>query len=631
MKINLFEEIRERSRFGRSKYISKHNLKNSIFGNENPLSSGTNEFRVNESQKIWGVVLISIISFLTFLLFVSQSFKLQIVEGEDNLTLADGNRIRVVDVRAERGLISDKNGEVLVRNKPAFSLIMSTDVCFFSSLGGVEKCLTDLSLFLDNLDLDVNIIDIKNDVLSGKANVVIATDLSKDEIIPIETRLIKYPNFSIDVTPQREYVFGPSFSHLLGYVGFAETRAPVIVGKEGVEFQYNSQISGIDGGEVVQVDSLGRRINVLLTKNSIPGRSITLYVDYGLQNLAFELLKEKVENSDATAGVVVAQDPKNGGVLALVSYPTYDPNPLSKGISSHEFNELKNDSGFPFFNRAIAASYPPASTFKMIMASAALMEKVIGEFQEIFDIGFIQIGSFIYRNWKLDGHGLVNMRRAIQVSNDTYFYTVGGGYGSVEGLGIEKISDWARKFGFGVRSGIDLPGEVQGFMPNGKNREWYLGDTYITSIGQGDVLATPLQLNNVTTYFANDGFLFVPKVVKSIDGVEQDTEIISQYVIDEHTHEVVREGLKLAVESGGTGYPLFDFSQRHPGIELGGKTGTAEFGGPNSEVTHAWFTVFGPFEDAEIALTVFLEGGGSGASEAAPIAKELLDYWFRDR
>lgn len=630
MKTNLFEEIREWSKFGRSKH-SKHNLEASIFGEENPLSSKDQSLKIVGKQKVWNSVSLVILTFLIFLFFISKAFKLQVVEGNENLTLAEGNRIRIIDERAERGLIYDSNGIVLVRNFPAFSLVMNTDVCFFSSLGGVDKCLADLNLFLVDLGLELDINEIKNDVLDGKSNVVIASGLNKEQIIPIETKLIKFPNFSIDVTPQREYIFGPSFAHLAGYVGFAETQTPVIEGKDGVEFQYNSQISGIDGGEVVQVDSSGRKISTLLAKKSIPGRSITLYTDSGLQNLAHQLLKEKIDSSEAIAGAVVAQDPRNGGVLALVSYPSYDPNSLSKGISSEEFGLLQNDPSFPFFNRATAASYPPASTFKMIMASAALMERVIGEFQEIFDSGFIQIGSFIYRNWKLDGHGLVNLRRAIQVSNDTYFYTVGGGYGAVSGLGIERIANWAQKFGFGFTTGVDLPGEVPGFMPDGTGREWYLGDTYITSIGQGDVLATPLQLNNVTTYFANDGFLFVPKVVKSIDGVEQDTEIISQYIIDEHTHEVVREGLNLAVESGGTGYPLFDFYIRHPGIELGGKTGTAEFGGPNSEDTHAWFTVFGPYEDSEIALTVFLEGGGSGASEAAPIAKELLDYWFRDR
>jgi penicillin-binding protein 2 len=336
-----------------------------------------------------------------------------------------------------------------------------------------------------------------------------------------------------------------------------------------------------------------------------------------------------VDKGDAIAGAIVAQDPGTGGVLALVSYPSFDPNTLSEGLSQEEFNKISQNPAFPFFNRVISATYPPGSVFKMVMASAVLAENLISEHYQINDKGFISVGEFIFRNWKLDGHGLVDLRRALQVSNDTYFYTVGGGYGGVPGLGIEKISEWSKKFGYGSKTGINLQGEEGGFVPDGSYRDWYLGDTYITSIGQGDMLATPLQVNQITSYFANGGYLLKPQIVKKIEGAgETDVEVISQFLISEEAYEIVREGLNLAVSPGGTGYPVYDIPDKFEGVTLGGKTGTSEFGGPDSDETHAWFTVFGPMDKATIALTVFLEGGGEGSHDAAPIARELLDLWF---
>jgi penicillin-binding protein 2 len=260
----------------------------------------------------------------------------------------------------------------------------------------------------------------------------------------------------------------------------------------------------------------------------------------------------------------------------------------------------------------------------------------------IIDPGYVLVNGFRFNNWKLEGHGEVNIVRALQVSNDTFFYTVGGGYGSVRGVGIESLYNWARRFGIGVPTGIDLSNEEAGYMPNGTKGEWYLGNTFITAIGQGQVLTTPLQMNVVTGYFANGGKIMKPQIVKSIKGVKQfEPKIISQGLINTKNYDIIREGLNKAVLPGGTGYPLFDFSQRHNGIQLGGKTGTSEFiakdGKPS---THAWFTVFGPYnapntsinpagQNKPIALTVFLEGGGAGSDDASPIAKELLDLWFQ--
>ncbi len=624
MNINLFEEISNFTRGHTRSKSSKGSFERFRVEDISPLSAEGSVAQLSADEKNWRGIFLTLVVLVVALVFAAKSFDLQVIKGQDNLTLAEGNRVRIVNERAERGLILDKNGEVLVRNKPAFSVELTADFCLLNG-----NCLDEVNEFLSVVLLNADLERIAKDLEAKKPNIVIASGLSKEDLLTVETHLQNFPNISVVVDPERDYLYSDAFAHLIGYVGFGDTLYPTVEGKAGVEQQYDAVLKGISGGEVVQVDSSGRRVAVLSEKNPIPGSDVELYVDKGLQLKAYELLKARVESKDATAGVVVAQDPRTGGILALVSYPAFDPNKLSTGLSQAEFTALVSNPGFPFFNRAISGSYPPGSTFKMIMAAAVLAEKIVGEYYQINDGGFIQVGSYIFRNWNTAGHGLVDLRRALQVSNDTYFYTMGGGYGGVGGLGISKIAEWAKKFGFGSKTGVDLPGEVAGFMPDGTERDWYLGDTYIASIGQSDVLATPLQLNNVTTYYANGGFLFEPRVVKSIDGLGFDTEVISQNLIDSHIYDVVREGMKMSVEAGGTAYPLFDFAARHDGIELAGKTGTSEFGEAGNETTHAWFTVFGPYNgEAEIALTVFLEEGGGGSDDAAPIAKELLDYWF---
>ncbi|HDQ88757.1 MAG TPA: hypothetical protein ENN92_01255, partial [candidate division WWE3 bacterium] len=342
----------------------------------------------------------------------------------------------------------------------------------------------------------------------------------------------------------------------------------------------------------------------------------------------------------ARAGVVVAQDPKTGGILALVSYPSFDSQKMISNITSKELAEMESAGSFPFFNRAIGAGYAPGSTFKLVMGSAILEEKIATPATSIFDTGSISVAGYTFKNWKLDGHGEVNLLRALQVSNDPYFYIMGGGYGDITGLGIERIHKWANQFGFGAKTGIDLPGEITGFVPDADYKDWYLGDTYITSIGQGDFLATPLQVNVMTGFFANGGELLRPLVVKSVEGAgngaangngQNKKEVIAKDFVSPSTLATVREGVLRAASPGGTGYPVYDFADHHNGVVVAGKTGTSEYIDSNGEYgTHAMFTAWAPYEDPEIVLTVFLEGGGSGAHDAAPVARRLLDYWFSD-
>jgi len=481
--------------------------------------------------------------------------------------------------------------------------------------------------------------------LYTQTNIILATSVSKDQILILEANISDLVGVSIETAPARDYLHGSAFSHLVGYVGLGEEEGdPVIVGKTGVEEQYDHQLSGVAGDKIVQVDSIGTSYRLIASKRPLPGKDITLNVDIGLQNRALELLGNEIKDpkKEAVGGAVVAQDPLDGSVLALVSYPSFDPNLMSSGISASELFALSQDPSKPFFNRAISAVYPPGSVFKLVTASAVLMENIAGVYDTIVDEGFIQIGPYIYRNWNTGGEGAVNIIKALQVSNDTYFYIMGGGYGGIGGLGIQKLHQWALKFGFNELTGIDIGGEVSGFIPDGTHREWYQGDDFISSIGQGDLLTTPLQINNMMTYFANGGYLFKPRIVRSIDGVgEIEPVVMGQDMIDENYYDAIRKGIHAVVNPGGTAYPVYGFYARH-GVQLAGKTGTSEFiNSKGEEKTHAIFSVFGPYFDNEyeqekivseahrpIVLTVFLESGGGGSQDAAPIANELLEYWF---
>lgn len=594
------------------------------------LEGKLNDYKLDKTTKLKHAAFLFIFLLAACMVFILRSLDLQYFGGQKYKLLAEANRTRYAQIQPERGVIYDRNGEVLARNRPAFSVELNTMYCV--NVGICESTLSQVESVLGQ-----KFPEAYEDLKVGRQIITVADGLNKESVLPLESRLALYPGLVVKTQPVRDYLYPESFSHVLGYIGLDDkTLQPKFVGKTGLEESYEEYLQGIPGEQVIQVDSTGQSYKVVAEQNSLPGKSIYTYLDKNLQLKAYSLLKQKItDDKKATAGVVVAQDPNTGGIIALVSYPAFDSNKLSHGIDPEELRVLLDDPSYPFFNRSISAVYPPGSTFKMVTASGALEEGVVTANTTIFDPGYIQIGSFIFRNWKLSGHGEVNLFRALQVSNDTYFYTVGGGYGSVGGLGIEKLSSWAGKYGYGKLTGIDMTGEVAGNMPDGKARAWYLGDTYITAIGQGDVLSTPLQVNQVTTYFANGGVLYVPRVVKTIDGVgNTETSVLEKDLISQKNYDLIRSGLLAVASPGGTAYPFFDFPQKHNGVKVGAKTGTSEFtDSSGQDKTHAWLTVFGPFEQSEsdhapIALTVFLEGGGAGSDDASPIARELMDLWF---
>ena len=626
------DELKTDKSFRKKKVKFKSDATNpSLIGDINPLleEDGFKNFgKLHKAHlTLFGLLIVA-----SFLLFVGKAFDLQILKSEEYRSLAQRNRVRTYEIPAPRGVIYDRNGHVIAQNRPRFTLSLDTSLCSLGDdLSLCEKIVAEVSRFLpENVSYEPSgIIKSLDDFKASR--LILAKDLEKEDILRLESQ--KVPALDILIYPARDYLYPYAFSHLIGYTGLSSVSLiPKIEGKSGVEFEYEDVLSGVSGKKIIKVNSLNETLEELDTKDPVAGKNIVLFADIGLQKLAYEELEKVVEDPAKTieAGVVVAQDPQTGGVLALVSYPAFDAQKMVSKITSQELEEMLNQGNYPFFNRAVSANYPPGSTFKMVMASAALEEGTVTPYTSIFDPGYISVAGYTFRNWNLEGHGTVDLLRALQVSNDTYFYTVGGGYGVVKGLGIDRISKWANLFGFGSKTGVDFPGEVTGFVPDSEYKDWYLGDTYITSIGQGDFLATPLQVNMATSYFANGSELLRPRVVKEVAGEFTEKKILASNLISYDTLKVVREGLRRAVRPGGTGYPVFDFPEKL-GVELAGKTGTSEYTDPSGEErTHAWFTVWGPLEEGEIVLTIFLEGGGGGADDAAPIARTLLDYWFQN-
>lgn len=390
-----------------------------------------------------------------------------------------------------------------------------------------------------------------------------------------------------------------AFSHVLGYVGEGDRE---IVGKDGLEKVYDERLRGQAGGLLVETDTNGTVVREIGRSEPEAGEDLVISLDAPLQQKAYELLAGR-------KGALVAGNPQTGEILAMVSSPGFKPDQVAQYLA---------DPGLPLFNRAISGVYPPGSTFKLVTAVAALEEQQIDASTRIEDTGVVTIGPYRYANWFFTQYGRtegsLDLIGAIKRSNDIFFYRLG------EKLGIVSLSEWAKFFGLGRPTGIDLPGEAGGLMPDPawkemvKKESWFLGDTLIAAIGQGDILMTPLQVNQMTAVIAAGGIWCRPHLVGEPDCKKLD--------LNPKTIALVAEGMSQVTQAGGTAFPFFDFP-----VPVAGKTGTAEFGDPQNK-THAWFSGFAPIDNPGIVVTVLLEGGGEGSYQAAPVAKELLSYWF---
>lgn len=564
---------------------------------------------------------------------------LQLAHGAEYRVAAERHRLKLETVQASRGIIADRNGEPLLSNVPNYRLTVEP---FNLPDGEVERTRILERLSAMTGEAVESIAEAVRNHRTAEP-LVLREHLTGDEALGVIVEAARLPGVNVDIEPVRSYRFGDAFSHLIGYVGAATetdvaadpSRADAAVGRTGLEASYDDVLRGAPGVREIERDTHGKTLKFIASRDPVPGKNLTLTVDARLQRAAQERLDAMVKNRRSTGGALVAIDPRSGEVLALTSSPSFDPNAFVTGLAPEALTKLLSDPRRPLFNRAIAGAYPSGSTIKPVIAAAALAEGVITPTSTVVSTGGLRIDKWFFPDWKAGGHGVTDVRKALAESVNTFFYIAAGGYDDRSGLGVDRIRQYAERFGLNRQLGIDLPGEVPGFLPTKawkektKGEPWYIGDTYHLAIGQGDLLVTPLQVASYTAAIANGGTLYRPMLVRKV--ADPDGNVLSMNSprplgsvgVSDSLLQVVREGLRTAVTSGSAvrlaGFP----------VAVAGKTGTAEFG--NEGKTHAWFTAFAPYDEPEIAVAVVVEGGGEGHEAALPVAEDFLRVWIEER
>jgi len=613
------------------------------------LFSPMRESRFEETKiNIWRLVPFFGILIFSLFLLAGKSWHLQAIEGDKNLILSEGNRIRIKTLPGARGKIYDRFQKILARNGPGLKLVVVA-----SEIEDENRIIQILSPLLGESEQEIRSkIDEakKENAFSG---VAIKTNLPHETQLEILARQKELKGVSIEEDIIREYPEGEVFSAVCGYTGeissdelakpeFAAYTSGDFIGRAGIEGSYEDELKGKKGRELIEVDAFGKEEEVLARQDPESGNSLILNLDFALQKKAKEYLDEGIKNYGASGGVVIIEKVQTGEILTSISSPSFDNNLFAKGISQAELAKLLEDPAQPLFNRAISGTYPCGSTIKPMVAAAALEEKIITKDTKILDKGAIQIGAYRFpcwtSSWGLAPHGLLNVEEALSQSCDVFFYTIGGGYENQPGLGVAKLKEYALKFGLMAKTGIDLPAETSGFYPDEewklkeKGEPWYLGDTYWISIGQSYVLVTPLQLNNYLNAIANGGKLMRPYLVSAIIDENENPmfnyqpEVIRERFIASENLAIVKEGMRKSV-SEGIIYPL-----RNSKVAAAAKTGTAEYGEKDAKgyyETHAWVSGFAPYDNPEITFTVFLEGGGA-SNNAAEVAKKIIDWYYTE-
>ncbi len=568
-------------------------------------------------------------------LFV-QGVRLQVAAGSLFFHEAEENRVREFVEYAPRGIFLDRSGIPLVRNIPAVDLVAEPSLV----PDDLEELLAVLTEALPTRSLsDIRERLTRLDARSPSSETLIQ-GLSHEEFLAVSSRAERLPGIHTETTATRDYRGNGPFAHILGYVGklspeersaFPEYLLTENVGKSGLERTYEKLLRGQRGARRVEVDANGNVQHDLGRTPVVPGSTLRLHLDAKLQEAAAAALSHGAERAGVRRGAVVALDPYSGAVRALVSLPTFPHSDLARGESSSVRSVLE-DVASPLLNRVTQGQYVPGSSFKLAVAAAALEERVASPALRVLSSGGIRVGEWYFPDWKPGGHGQTNLTKALAESVNTYFYTIGGGFGDIEGLGIERITAWAKKLGIGQPTGIDLPEEASGLLPSpawkerAKGERWYIGDTYHAAIGQGDVLVTPLQLAVLASAIANGGAVYEPHILDAVVGVDASIRertpprALAEGVLEQKTTSAVREGMRAAVTSGSArGLDSLP-------VTAAAKTGTAQIGG--TERTHAWVTVFAPFEKPKIVLVVLLEEGGEGDRVAVPVAREILAAYF---
>lgn len=578
--------------------------------------------------------LLAIIMVLVFFVLIGQLGYLQVVQGKHYGQLADGNRIKPIPILAPRGSFYDRNGVPIVTNRPG-STVSLVPLSEPVSEAVIEKLSTMLGMSPDEIRE-------KTMRMRGSFETVrIKTDVGPEIVSKIQEHRNELPGVVIEIQPIRSYVYNELAAHIVGYVGEINDielekqktegyKSGDIVGKFGLEKVYDKILRGTDGSRQVEVDVSGRSILELEKKEPAPGQNLVLTIDYRIQKATEAAIEDQLKelqtkqgSTNARAAAAVVLNPKTGEILAMVSRPTFNPNQFSGGISVKEWKLLNDNPFHPMDNRAISGEYPPGSTFKIVTGAAALeLGKVTPE-EKIFDSG-----QYLDKvNSSGEALGWINFITALAKSDNVFFYHMG------ERIGIDNLEKFARSFGLGDYTGINLPGEADGMVANRKYKEkvygeeWYLSETLDAAIGQGFQLVTPIQAAMVMGEVANGGHRYRPYLVSKIispdgDKVQKfDPEEIGRVPVSEHNLNLIREGLRDVAIDGGTAAYVFEGFP----ISIAGKTGTVE----NSHGDdHGWFVAYAPFDDPRIVVAVIVEQGGFGSESAAPIARKILEAAF---
>ncbi len=566
-----------------------------------------------------------------FVVLICRLVYLQIVAGDYYHSLAEGNRLRAIPIAAMRGIMYDRNGQILVGSRPSFM------VTYVPTKDGMtDDELKELSQLINQPEDKLR--EKIQKVKSAYVPTVLATDLTQDIVTKIEERRNELPGISVDVQPIRYYPYNEMAAQIFGYVGQIDEEDMkrlegqegvsniTQIGRAGLESYYDDILRGKDGGRQVEVDAAGSPVKEMERKNPVAGHNIHLTIDLNLQQAAEDAMDKQVANGIGTHGIAaVAIDPNTGAVLAMASRPSFNPNWFTRGITAKEWAQINDNPYHPMENRAIAGEYPPGSTFKLITGSAALELKKVTPDEMIFDSG---------RHWLVDMRnaggealGWINFTEALAKSDNVYFYEMG------RRVGIEKLAEYARMFGMGKKTGIALRGEASGLVASEEykkktfNQDWYLGDTFNSAIGQGFQLVTPLQAAMIVSEVANGGIQYRPFIVNRIDNLDGTPykifapEQVGTLAVSRSTLDLIREGMRNVTEESGTAGSLF---AGFP-IQVAGKTGTAEnFGG----VDHGWFVAYAPFDHPRIVVAVLVEQGGYGGVASGPIVKMMLEEFF---
>jgi penicillin-binding protein 2 len=579
---------------------------------------------------------------VAFLLILLQLWYLQVIKGSEYRRFSENNRIRIRENPADRGMLLDRKGVILAHNRPSFEVYLVPE-----DLKGNPEVLAEVGEIL-NMAQD----EIKEKLQSQKRRtpfrpVKIKSDIDWNELALLEFNRVHLPGLIVDVRPTRAYNYGNLASHLIGYLGEVDEnelkqskeapyRMGALTGKYGVEHRWEADLRGVDGGQQIEVDALGREIKPLGIVEPFPGNNVILTIDFDVQEVAEEAFQDK-------NGALIAMDPKTGRILAMVSKPSFDPALFARNISPEEWNSLMENPYHPLQNKGIQGQYPPGSVFKIVTAIAGLESGAITPNTQLTCTGTYSYGNRDFRCWKEGGHGTLNLHRAIVESCDSYFYQVG------LRVGVDVIAHYAKEFGLGRPTGISLSHEKPGIVPSTswkKNRlgvPWYSGETLSFAVGQGYLNTTPIQLLMLISAIANGGKFNLPQVVERVEDMYG--RPLKEYLpvelgtvnISENTLHVIQEALMGVVnEPHGTGWAC-----AVKGARVAGKTGTAQVirmaqnskrGDMNRMPLkfrdHAWFVAYAPFEDPQISIAVLVEHGGFGAATAAPIAKKVIEKYL---